>query len=39
MTRTYQHRSVNTLKDDDRADLYADNSLANKEWTAKGGRC
>ena len=34
-TRTYQHRSVNTLNDDDRADLYADNSLANEEWTAK----
>ena len=33
-TRTYQHRSVNTLNDDDRADLYADNSLANEEWTA-----
>ena len=23
------------LNDDDRADLYADNSLANEEWTAK----
>ena len=38
-TRTYQHRSVNTLNDDDRADLYADNSLANEEWTAKWGGC
>ena len=24
-----------TLNDDDRADLHADNSLANEEWTAK----
>ena len=23
------------LNDDDRTDLYADNSLANEEWTAK----
>ena len=23
----------------DRADLYADNSLANEEWTAKRGGC
>ena len=27
------------LNDDDRADLYADNSLANEEWTAKWGGC
>ena len=26
---------IGTLNDDDRADLYADNSLANEEWTAK----
>ena len=32
---SHLHRSVNTLIDDDRADLYADNSLANEEWTAK----
>ena len=34
-----ENRSVNTLNDDDRADLYADNSLANEEWTAKSGGC
>ena len=36
-TRTYQQRKVNSymVNDDDRADLYADNSLANEEWTAK----
>ena len=26
---------IEELNDDDRADLYADNSLANEEWTAR----
>ena len=34
MTHTYQHRNLNS-NDDDRADLYADDPLANEEWTAK----
>ena len=34
MTRTYQHRKLNS-NDDDQADLYADDPLANEDWTAK----
>ena len=33
-THVYQHRKLNS-NNDDQADLYADDPLANKEWTAK----